>query len=324
VKTSEASAGRAVRGGIVTLRRRVGGAVFLASGALLTASGTISSQTPAASVDQLRDSISQRILANPGAVAGIAYVDLQTAERLSLAADSAFHAASTMKIPVMIEVLRRSEQGAFTLDQGILMVNQFRSLADGSPFSLKPADDSDSTLYQRVGERVPIRELMRLMITRSSNFATNQLIELVGAANVTAGARSLGATRTQVLRGVEDQKAFDAGLINTTTAADLATLLVAIENGRVLSPASSALMREILLAQEFNEKIPAGLPPGTRVAHKTGEITAVSHDAAIVYPAGRKPYILVVLTRGIRDSKASSAMIADISRVVYTHAVGGK
>jgi len=278
------------------------------------------SQSQAGSVDQLREAIVQRIAASPGAVVGVAYVDLQTGDRLSLAPDSAFHAASTMKIPVMIEVLRRSQQGAFSLDQPVLMINQFRSLADGSPFSLDASDDSDSTLYRRVGERVPIRELLQLMITRSSNFATNELIELVGAANVTAAARSLGATRTHVLRGVEDQKAFDAGMINTTTAGDLATLLVAIENGKVLSPSSSALMRDILLAQEFNEKIPAGLPPGTRVAHKTGEITAVSHDAAIVYPAGRKPYVLTVLTRGIRDSKASSALIADISRLVYGYA----
>ena len=282
------------------------------------------SQSPSGSVDQLRDAIVQRIAASPDAVVGVAYVDLETGDRLSLAADSAFHAASTMKIPVMIEVLRRSQQGAFSLDQAVLMINQFRSLADGSPFSLDAADDGDSTLYQRVGQRVPIRELLRLMITRSSNFATNELIELVGAANVTAAARSLGATRTHVLRGVEDQKAFDAGMINTTTAGDLATLLVAIENGQVLSPSSSALMRDILLAQEFNEKIPAGLPPGTRVAHKTGEITAVSHDAAIVYPTGRKPFVLTVLTRGIRDGKASSALIADISRLVYEFATRGK
>lgn len=282
------------------------------------------SQSQTGSVDQLRDAIVQRIAASPGAVVGVAYVDLETGDRLSLAPDSAFHAASTMKIPVMIEVLRRSQQGAFSLDQAVLMINQFRSLADGSPFSLDAADDGDSTLYQRIGQRVPIRELLRLMITRSSNFATNELIELVGAANVTAAARSLGATRTHVLRGVEDQKAFDAGMINTTTAGDLATLLLAIENGQVLSPSSSALMRDILLAQEFNEKIPAGLPPGTRVAHKTGEITAVSHDAAIVYPTGRKPFVLTVLTRGISDGKASSALIADISRLVYEFATRGK
>jgi beta-lactamase class A len=283
-----------------------------------------SSQSSPRPVDQLQEAISQRIAASEGAVVGVAYVDLETGDRLSLAADTAFHAASTMKIPVMIEVLRRSQQGAFALDQGVLMINQFRSLADGSPFSLNAADDGDSTLYQRVGQRVPIGELLRLMITRSSNFATNELIELVGAANVTAGAASLGAKRTHVLRGVEDQKAFDAGMINTITAADLAALLVAIESGRVLSPASSALMRDILLAQEFNDKIPAGLPAGIRVAHKTGEITAVSHDAAIVYPTGRKPYVLVVLTRGISDGKISAALIADISRLVYDHASRGK
>jgi beta-lactamase class A len=225
-----------------------------------------------------------------------------------------------MKVPVMIEVLRRAQLGAFSLNQGILLINQFRSLADGSPFTLDPKEDGDTTLYTLVGTRVPVRELLRLMIVRSSNLATNQLIELVGAAHVTEGARSLGAVNAKVLRGVEDQKAFDAGMNNTITARDLAILLAAIENGRVLSQESSALMRDILLAQEFNEKIPAGLPPGTRVAHKTGEITAVSHDAAIVYPANRKPYVLVVLTRGIRDGKESAQLIADISRLVYSYA----
>ena len=278
-------------------------------------------QAVATATDALRDSIVQRIASTPGATVGVAYVDLATGDHLSLSADTVMHAASTMKLPVMIEVLRRSQQGSFSLDQGILLINQFKSLADGSRFALIAKDDGDSTLYSRIGQRVPVRELLRLMIVRSSNLATNQLIELVGAARVTAGARELGATRTQVLRGVEDQKAFDAGLINTTTAADLATLLVAIENGQVLSHESSALMRDILLAQEFNEKIPAGLPPGTRVAHKTGDITAVSHDAAIVYPNGRQPYVLVVLTRGIRDGKQSAALIADISRLVYAHAM---
>ena len=288
--------------------------------ALEVTAGAAAAQSVLVSADSLRDRIVVTVAAVPGATVGVAYVDLQTGERLSLAADTVFHAASTMKIPVMIEVLRRSQEGAFTLDQPILLINQFSSLADGSPFSLNAADDGDSSLYSRIGQRVPVRDLMRLMITRSSNLATNELIELVGAAHVTAGAHALGATRTQVLRGVEDQKAFDAGLINTITAGDLATLLVEIENGHVLSPRSSAAMREVLLAQEFNEKIPAGLPPGTRVAHKTGEITAVSHDAAIVYPGGRKPYVLVVLTRGIRDGKVSSALIADISRLVYGHA----
>ncbi|HEU4879427.1 MAG TPA: serine hydrolase [Gemmatimonadaceae bacterium] len=274
------------------------------------------------SADSLRDAIAARVAATPGAIVAVSYRDIQTGESLDINADSVFHAASTMKIPVMIEVLRRSQLGGFGLDQEILLVNQFASLADGSPFSLNAADDGDTTLYGKIGQRVTVRELLRRMITRSSNLATNQLIELVSAAKVTETAHEFGAVHLSVLRGVEDQKAFDKGLINTTTSADLATLLAAIEKGTLLSPASSAEMREVLLAQEFNEKIPAGLPPGTKVAHKTGEITAVSHDAAVVYPQGRKPYVLVVLTKGIRESAASSTLIADISRLVWNHAMG--
>ncbi len=268
----------------------------------------------------LRDSINARIAASPGAFVAVSYHDLETGEALEINGDSVFHAASTMKVPVMMEVLRQGQTAAFSLDQGILLVNQFSSIADGSSYALDAASDSDTALYSRIGERVTVRDLMQRMITRSSNLATNQLIALTGAANVNAMARSLGARRIQVLRGVEDQKAFDRGMNNTTTSGDLAILLLAIERGQVLSPASSAEMREILLAQEFNEKIPAGLPPGTRVAHKTGEITAVSHDAGVVYPQGRKPYVVVVLTKGLRESRASSALIADLSRLIYAHA----
>ncbi len=274
-----------------------------------------------ADITALRDSINARIMASPGATVAVSYRDLETGESLGINDDSVFHAASTMKVPVMIEVLRQAQTGAFSLDQGILLVNQFSSIADGSSYALDRGSDSDTALYSRVGERVTVRDLMQRMITRSSNLATNQLIALTGAAKVNAMARSLGAARIQVLRGVEDQKAFDRGMNNTTTSGDLAVLLLAIERGQVLSPASSAEMREILLAQEFNGKIPAGLPPGTRVAHKTGEITAVSHDAGVVYPEGRKPYVIVVLTKGLRESGASSALIADISRLVYAHAM---
>jgi len=273
--------------------------------------------------DSLRETILTRVAASPGATVGVSFLDMQSGESLGINADTSFHAASTMKIPVMIEVLRRAQRGAFSLDQGVLLVNEFNSLADGSPFTLIASEDGDTALYGRVGQRVTIRELMRRMITRSSNLATNQLIALVGADKVTTGAREIGASHISVLRGVEDIKAFERGMINTTTSADLAVLLAAIERGKVLSPASSAEMREILLAQEFNEKIPAGLPAGTRVAHKTGEITAVSHDAAIVYPPGRKPYVLVVLTRGLREGKESAALIADISRIVWSHITNG-
>ena len=271
--------------------------------------------------DSVVEQIQARVSAEPGAQVGLAYIDLASGDTLFLNADTSFHAASTMKVPVMIELFHRANTGSFRMDQGLLMVNQFASIVDGSPYSLDVGSDSDSTLYQRIGQRVRVDTLLRLMITRSSNFATNTLITLVGADAVTRSMRSLGAQRIQVLRGVEDGKAFEQGLNNTTTARDLAIILRAIQEGRAGSPAATHEMLAILLAQEFNEKIPAGLPPGTRVAHKTGEITAVSHDAAIIYPNGRKPYVLVVLTRGIPDGTKSSKLIADISAIVYAHNV---
>jgi beta-lactamase class A len=273
--------------------------------------------------DSTLATIEARIGREPGAQVGLAYMDLGSSDTIFLNADTSFHAASTMKVPVMIELFRRALTGAFAMNQPLLIVNQFSSIVDGSPYSLDPGSDSDSSLYRRIGQRVRVDSLLRLMITRSSNLATNTLIELVGANTVTRTMRSLGAQRIEVLRGVEDGKAFDRGMNNTTTARDLAIILRAIEEGRAAPAAATQEMRDILLAQEFNEKIPAGLPPGIRVAHKTGEITAHSHDAAIIYPPGRHPYVLVVLTRGIPDGAKASKLIADISSIVYARNSGG-
>ena len=275
-------------------------------------------QTPAPNVS-LKARVQARILQTPARAVGLYYRDLTTGDSLTVGSDVRFHAASTMKVPVMIELFRRANTGSFRMDQGLMMVNQFASLADGSPYSLDVGSDSDSSLYHHIGERVRVDSLLRLMITRSSNFATNTLITLVGADAVTKTMRVLGARRIQVRRGVEDGKAFQAGLNNTTTARDLAIILRAIEDGKAAPPDATQQMLAIMLAQEFNEKIPAGLPPGIRVAHKTGDITAVSHDAAIVYPPGRQPYVLVVLTRGITDGAKSAKLIADISSMVFSH-----
>jgi beta-lactamase class A len=270
----------------------------------------------------LKDRIAERAAKVPGAVIGVAFHDLESGDSLYQNADDSFHAASTMKVPVMIELFRRVDAGSLSLDQGLPLVNRFASIVDGSPYELNAGDDSDSSAYQRVGQRVPIRELLDRMITRSSNLATNALIELVDAKRANATAHELGAKNIKVLRGVEDIKAFRAGLNNTTTARDLATLLEAIETGRAASKASCDRMRDVLLHQEFNDEIPAGLPPGTPVAHKTGWITGVLHDAAIVYPPNRKPYVLVVLTRDIPDDKVARALIADVSRLVYASVTG--
>ena len=237
--------------------------------------------------------------------------------RIELHGDSLVHAASTMKVPVMIALAQRADRGLLRLDDALLLQNQFASIVDGSLYALSKGDDSDDSVYERVGERVPMRWLATRMITHSSNLATNALLTVVSADSVTALTRTLGTTRMIVRRGVEDGPAFRAGLNNTTTAHDLAVLLVAIATNRAASAASCAWMRDVLFAQAYNTAIPAGLPRGTRIAHKTGDITRVEHDAALVYPDHGAPYVLVVLTSGIENQAAARTLIADIARIVH-------
>jgi beta-lactamase class A len=265
----------------------------------------------------LRQRLVDRIQQVPGAVVGVVFRELGGPAAVEINADSVFHAASTMKVPVMIEYFRRLDAGQITSDQTMALDTIFKSIVDGSPYALNAGVDSDSSVFSRVGQQVPLRWLVERMIVRSSNLATNALIELLDAQRVQATTISLGAVNMKVLRGVEDGKAFQQGLNNRTTARDLAALLEAIEAGRAASPASSRDMIEILAKQEFNEEIPAGLPAGTKVAHKTGWITGVQHDAAIIYPPNRKPYVLVVLTRGIADRPVAKKLIADVSRLVW-------
>jgi beta-lactamase class A len=267
--------------------------------------------------EELEKKIAQ-IIAHSGAEAvSVVSYDLATGKELLINPDVSFHAASTMKVPVMMEIFRETASGKLSLDQRIQIKNDFASIVDGSHYALSPDSDSEQTLYTRVGQTESIRELMRLMIIVSSNLATNILIELVTPDRVMDLMSTIGARNIHVLRGVEDGKAFQKGLNNTTTGRDLMIILRRIAERKAVSSKASDEMLKIMLDQKLNEGIPAGLPPEARVSHKTGSITKVNHDAAIVYPPDRKPYVLVVLTRGLEDENAAHKLIADISRVVY-------
>jgi beta-lactamase class A len=287
---------------------------------MLMTAQTVSAQDPIAT---LKSRVASRVSEIQRATVAVVFAEVGGGAAFSLNPDSVFHAASTMKLPVMIEYFRGIDAGRLTRDQELLLGTQFKSIVDGSPYNLDADVDSDSSVFARVGQRVPLRWLVERMIVRSSNLATNTLIEVLDAKKVDATAKSLGTTAMKVLRGVEDGKAFQQGLNNQTSAHDLAVLLEAIETGKAASKESCRAMIDILARQEFNDEIPAGLPAGTRVAHKTGWITGVTHDAAIVYPPGRKPYVLVVLTKGIPDRPVAQKLIADISRLVWDAQVAG-
>ena len=269
----------------------------------------------------LGDQLTARIARAPVQAVGLYYRSLTRPESLLIGANLRFHAASTMKVPVMIQVFRDADQGLLGLDDSLTVHTAFPSLIPGEAFTVDKADDSDSTLYAVPGRNRSVRDLLELMITRSSNLATNILIERVGAGRAQATARALGAWSIQVLRGVEDGAAYRAGLNNTTTARDLGVLLRAIADGRAASRTACDSMLAILGRQEFSEGIPAGLPPGTHVAHKTGWVgEVVYHDAAIVYPGRGASYVLVVLTGGIKEDSVAHNLVADLSRVIYDQA----
>ncbi len=226
-----------------------------------------------------------------------------------------------MKVPVMLALFEAISRGELKLEQPVLVKNEFVSISDQSVYSLESREDSDPKLYDLIGQQRPLSELMQRMIVRSSNLSTNILIDLIGAPKVMSLMGTLGANDIRVLRGVEDDKAYKAGMNNTTTASDLLLVLRAVAEEKAITPAASQAMIKIMLAQEFNEGIPAGVPAGTRVAHKTGSITSVYHDAAIVYPPDRRPYILVVLTWGWKDKRQAEAAVRRISRAAWLESV---
>ncbi len=220
-----------------------------------------------------------------------------------------------MKVPVMIELFRQVQAGTLSLDDPLPIRNEFHSIVDGSPYTLSEGDDSDKQVYSAVGKTMTLGQLCEAMITISSNFAANLLIEKLGVENIRSTVASLGADGMQVLRGVEDQKAFDKGMNNTTTARGLLVLFERLGQGKAVGQRADKSMIEILERQKFNDAIPAGLPAGSVVAHKTGSITRINHDAGVVYAT--RPYVLVLLCRGIQEEKESAALMARLSKMVY-------
>lgn len=223
-----------------------------------------------------------------------------------------FHAASTMKVPVMIEVFRSADAGRLSLEDKVMLDPWCQSMIDGSPFEC----DARDYLSARMGQEVTVRELVYEMITSSDNLATNILIEKVTAKKITATMRDLDAIDGFVIRGLQDEPAFQAGISNRISARDLTILARAIDENRAASADACEEMRRILLDQKYFNMIPARLPKGVRVAHKTGTITKISHDTGIVYTPGGTYYV-TILSEGIADGERAAGVVAEVSEALY-------
>ena len=284
---------------------------------LLFALFFISACSSPKSVDQLKTDIENDISGEEGTFA-IWFQHLQNPDQhFAINADTLFHAASTMKTPVMIELFRQAEAGQFDLSDSIKVENKFYSIVDGSEFQLTLNPDGDDPFERRVGEMATLYDLNHAMITYSSNLTTNLLIRLVGAEETTQTMRDLGAENIQVLRGVEDLKAFDQGLSNRTTAKDLGIIYEHIANGTAVSTEMDSLMIEVLKDQYYQDVLPEYLPEEVVAANKTGFITGVRHDSGVFYLPDGQSYVLIFLSKNLPDEDRGRDVGREISLKIY-------
>jgi beta-lactamase class A len=252
---------------------------------------------------------------------GISFYDAETTIQWSYNADRYFHAASTMKLAVLLGVFRQIDRGELSLDAPVHVRNRFTSIVNQEPFMLDLGRDADPDVYGHLGKTLTVRELAYWMITKSSNLATNLLVDVINIQTVQLALDELDIDGVRVLRGVEDNRAFEAKLNNEVTANGLLKMLRLIADGKAYSQQACDDMLEIMLDQQYRSGIPAGLPKAARVAHKTGNISTVHHDAGIVYLEGRKPYVLVILTQ-FGPEQGRGTAVADVSRDIFNTLAG--
>jgi len=254
----------------------------------------------------------------------VSIADLETGAEFHYHADRWFHAASTIKVAILVGVFGAIFRGELLPQSRVHVRNRFLSAYDGSPYRVRLDRDANPDVHREVGRTLRVSELADAMITTSSNLATNLLLDLVGLDVLQRTLDGFGLEGIDLRRGVEDEKAFDAGINNRITANGLVGLLRLIGEERAFSPALSRQMVDVLLGQQFKSGIPAGLPRSARVAHKTGEISTIAHDAGLVYLPDRRPYALAVLTEWEPAATGRSATIAAASYLAYAALIGDR
>ncbi|EDY21639.1 beta-lactamase [Chthoniobacter flavus Ellin428] len=251
------------------------------------------------------------------AAIGVQVFDYETDRTFSHEGDRWFHAASTMKVAVLLALFHAVDTGRVRLEDRLHVRNRFRSIVDRSIFRVQRDRDADSAVHRRVGRSMKLIELAEPMITRSSNLATNLLLEFLTPDYIQSTLTAAKVDGVRVLRGVEDSVAFDRGLNNTVTPSGLVALFRLLRENRLLPESARNRMLAILLAQEFNSMIPALLPDSAQVAHKTGEISTCTHDAGLVLLPGRRPYAVAILTEHPPGLDDTQKLVAKVSRLVY-------
>jgi beta-lactamase class A len=259
-----------------------------------------------------------------GAIAAaVCLYDYERPLQFSHHGDRWFHAASTIKAPLLLAVYKLAEEGRIRLDDTLHVRNRFRSMTGGI-FRVPANRDGDSEVRRRLGRSMRVRELARAMIVRSSNLATNILLDFAEPEAVRGVLKEARLDGVRLRRGVEDTAAFEGGINNEVTAEGLVRCFRLLCQDGFLRAETREQMIEVLCAQEFNGMIPAQLPREARVAHKTGEISTICHDAGIVFLPKRKPYVVAILTEWCEETEKRQGCVAEISRAAYEFVTSGE
>ena len=255
------------------------------------------------------------------AALSVACYDYAVDLRFSYGAERLFHAASTIKLAILLAMFHAVETGRVRLTDRLHVRNRFRSQGDGLPFFLQADRDGDPELYRSIGRTASLGSLAETMIVRSSNLATNLLLDYLEVSFVAETLAASGLDSLSCRRGVEDEAAFAKGLNNQVTAEGLLTFFRRVHEAKIVAPENRDRIFDILFQQRFNGMIPAGLPDNAkaRVAHKTGEISTICHDAGMIFLPGRAPYVLIVLTEyaGAGSANARQKTVAAISAAIH-------
>jgi beta-lactamase class A len=261
--------------------------------------------------------LEQRVIEQLGKARGtyeVAIYDFQTGDSTLVDAHVPLHAASLIKLPVMMAAFSLIDSGALALSEEVVVKREYKSLVDDSHFRVAPV--------VRLPESASVRRLLRAMITVSDNIAANTLMERIGIDRIGEFLAGRGYAETHLVRFLMDERAFRQRQNNTMSAYDAMRMLRDIEQGRGFSAESRAEMLDLLLGQTNNDKIPAALPSGVSVAHKTGHIGGVEHDAGIVYlPSGSK-YIIAFESTNLPSNQTGIEVARSVSLLAYKHFSG--
>lgn len=219
---------------------------------------------------------------------------LDDGRRVAIDSDRVFYAASLFKLEVMYEIFRQREAGVLDFDEEYVASDYYSS------FDLGPHVVEQCA-------RVSVRALLGAMMSVSDNVAAVMLQDRAGAGNVNDAMMTLGLRQTALTA--------DGSL--PTTAGDMARLVEAIARGEAVSGDASKEMADLMATEEFNDRIPVGLPDGTLVEHKTANWDNATHDAGIVH--GKKGTYLMVLMSDIGPSGEAATTEADIAQIAYDY-----